>query len=331
LQGVENVNVESLDLTPEVTYVADGSASKLSYLKAVPRIRRLHKEFKPDIVHAHYVSSYGLVAAIACLRPRLVSVWGADVFTTPHVSIAHRGMIWWALRTADVVMSTSHMMRTQTKALCERDVFVVPFGIDTKRFRPPEGTNEGRTEIVIGTVKSLERKYGIDVLLKAYARVRFDASAPRSRLVIFGQGSLKAELELLRDELGLSAHVEFRGAVPYATVHRAHQELDIAVFPSVDHSESFGVSVIEAQSCGKPAVVSRVGGLPEVVIENKTALIVPPHDDVALASALTRLLNDRALRERLGAAGREHVVSTYELDTCVSLLESHYSSVLTRS
>src|SRR5262249_55016845 len=94
-------------------------------------------------------------------------------------------------------------------------------------------------------------------------------------------------------------------------VHQVHQELDIAVFPSIEDSESFGVSAVEAQACARPVIVSRVGGLPEVVRENTTGLVVPPRDEVGLAQAILRLLEDPRLARRPGA-------STYALSTISS-------------
>ena len=97
--------------------------------------------------------------------------------------------------------------------------------------------------------------------------------------------------------------------------------LDIYAAPSRLDSESFGVAVIEASACALPVVVSDVGGLPEVVRDGETGLIVPRDDVPALQAALKRLVLDAALRERLGQGGRAHVEREYEWGHCVDLME----------
>ena len=113
----------------------------------------------------------------------------------------------------------------------------------------------------------------------------------------------------------------------YDRVHSCHQQLDVAVYPSVEDSESFGVSVIESQACGVPVIVSRVGGLTEVTVENETGLVVPSRNAQAIADALSRLVDDVTFRKELGANGRQRVVENYSLQHTVSLLLAEYEGL----
>jgi glycosyltransferase involved in cell wall biosynthesis len=322
LQSIDGLQIESAAFSPELTYGAGGGARKLAYLLAIPRIRRLASSYKPDVFHAHYVSSYGVLATLACLRPRAVSIWGADVYRTPYVSRFHWTIIKHVLRTANVVLSTSWTMRNQGLHIFHRDIQVIPFGIEIDRFTSASQESD-RNCTTIGTVKSLEKKYGIDVLLEAFAIVR-QRSRAAVRLRIAGGGSCRRALEALAARLDIESYVTFLGRVEYSRVHETHRSLDIAVFPSVDDSESFGVSVIEAQASGRPVIVSRVGGLPEVVRDGETALIVDPRDPQRLADAILVLLNDPDLASRMGDAGRKHVRERYDIERCVDLLEQEY-------
>jgi glycosyltransferase involved in cell wall biosynthesis len=128
--------------------------------------------------------------------------------------------------------------------------------------------------------------------------------------------------------LGIADRVTFTGAVAYSRVPELHNALDISVFPSIEDSESFGVSVVEAQACARPVIVSRIGGLPEVVREQETALIVPPRDAGALAAALGELIRDPERARAMGRAGREHVLKHYDLAQCVQLLERYYDGLV---
>lgn len=301
----------------------------LGYFGNVPALRRLLRDERPDLLNAHYASGYGTTAALAGFRPWLLSVWGSDVYDFPNEC---RLKGWWLrrnLRGADAVASTSEAMSRQVRALVPtlHEVAVTPFGIDTARFVPAPRVHTG---LVIGTVKKLEPKYGIDVLLRAFALLTVPSGHVPPTLVLVGAGEQRAELEVLAASLGLKARVRFVGAVPHADVPQWLNSFDVYVAASRLDSESFGVAVLEASSCALPVVVSDVGGLPEVVVGGETGLIVPREDATALAAALQRLADDAALRHRLGAAGRARVQRAYEWQQGVDRLLACFDAVISR-
>jgi len=104
--------------------------------------------------------------------------------------------------------------------------------------------------------------------------------------------------------LAWGGNTVFTGKVNYGEVPKYHNMLTISVFPSIFESESFGVSILEASACEKPVVVSNVGGLPEVVDDQKTGFIVPPKDPEKLAEAIEKLILNESLRLQIGKAGR---------------------------
>lgn len=320
--------LETAGISPAVAYSPDGGLRKLQYLRSIGRVRRLCQKFKPDIIHAHYVSSYGLLATLAGLRPRVISVWGGDVYTTPRVSVVHRMVIASILRSADMVLSTSHTMRLRVLELLSREVFVVPFGIDVDRFRPLKRPRPNDQVIRIGTVKSMETKYGLEYLIRAYALLLHRRPGLASRLTIVGGGLLADSLKELAGQLGIDGRTDFVGRVPYDVVHQCHQDLDIAVYPSIDDSESFGVSVVESQACGVPVIVSEIGGLPEVIDRGKSGLVVDPGNVDAIVNALEYLIDNPEVRFAFGEAGRDRVLRDYSLTDCVQSLANRYAQVL---
>jgi L-malate glycosyltransferase len=265
------------------------------YFRNVPALRALLRAERPELLQAHYASGYGTTAALAGFRPWLLSVWGSDVYDFPYEG-ALKG--WWLrrnLKRADAIAATSQAMAQQVRRLLPGvgEVAVTPFGIDTTRFEPRPEAHAG---LVIGTVKTLAPKYGIDVLLRAFARL---ADLPGLSLLIVGGGPQRAELEALATDLGIAAQVHFVGAVAHDEVPRWLNRLDIYVAASRLDSESFGVAVLEASAC-------------EVVADGHTGLVVPRDDPEALATALRRLVADPALRRALGRAGRQRVQQHYE-------------------
>ena len=299
----------------------------LGYFRNVPALRRLLLDERPGLLNVHYASGYGTTAALARFRPWMLSVWGSDVYDFPYESWV-KG--WWLrrnLRGADAIGSTSEAMARQVRSLVPEleEIAVTPFGVDTGRFRPTRQSHEG---LVIGTVKKLEAKYGVDVLLRAFAqlRLRMDNSVALT-LELVGGGSQRTELEALAVELGISTSVRFVGAVPHAEVPRWLNHFDIYVAASRLDSESFGVAVLEASACEVPVVVSDAGGLPEVVADGETGIVVPKENVEALASALFALVVDAPLRRRYGKAGRVHVQSRYEWEHSVDHMMGCFTAV----
>jgi len=323
-----NIKVISIDLGHNIIYGEEGNKRKLLYLKALPLLRKIIKEFSPDIVHAHYATSYGLLGALCGFRPYVLSVWGSDVFNFPNLSFLHRWLIRFNLSRADKVLSTSHAMALETNKYTPKSIEVTPFGIDLTVFKPETVVSLFAPEdIVIGTIKTLEEAYGIEYLIRAFYQVRCRHPELPLKLLIVGGGSLEKNLKTLTEELKLDDCTKFTGSVPYDSIPKYHNML--SVYVAVSNSESFGVAILESSACEKPVVVSNVGGLPEVVEDNVTGIVVPPRDVAATAIAIERLVLDAELRSLMGRAGRARVQRLYDWNANVTQMINIYKAILT--
>lgn len=305
----------------------------LGYFRNVPSLRRLLATWRPDLLSAHYASGYGTLMALSGFRPLMLSVWGSDVYDFPYESALKGRLVRRNLRRANVIASTSHAMAEQVRRLApERsEVAVTPFGVDLEQFSP-QPWRRARGQLTIGIVKSLTPKYGVDLLLRAFAGLLNDkdvcALHDQCRLLIVGGGLERNALESLASELGVASCVRFAGAVPHADVPLWLNQFDIYVAPSRLDSESFGVAVVEASACALPVVVTAVGGLQEVVRDRETGLVVPQDDVPALQAALKCLVLDAALRNNLGKSGRLLVEREYEWGHCVDLMEACFAQAV---
>jgi phosphatidyl-myo-inositol dimannoside synthase len=201
------------------------------------------------------------------------------------------------------------------------DVRVVHLGTTPSRFRPGiDATPVRRTYGLDGgpwllTVARLDFHKGIDTVIRALPAIR--AAVPGTRYAVAGVGSRRDALAALVAELGLADAVRLLGFVPDADLPALYGAADVFVLASGRHGllvEGFGISCVEASACGLPVIGSRSGGIPEAVREGETGLLVDPDDPSAVAGAAVRLLQDEALRRRLGAAGREAVERYYNWD-----------------
>jgi glycosyltransferase involved in cell wall biosynthesis len=255
------------------------------------------------------------------LHPVVLHAWGNDVTAEPAGlrgrvrGRQQRGLF----RAADATTATSRFLADVVARRFGVDAEVIPFGIDTDRFRPADGARRPGP-VRIGFVKwGLGAKYGPDLLVEALGLLPAGADY---EVTIAGDGDLRPMLEARLGELSLTARVRFVGRMSNSEVASLLSGLDIFVMPS--RREEWGVAAAEASASGLPVVATTVGGIPEIVVAGETGLLVPPEDAAALAKALERLIADPGLRSRLGTAGRRRIDQLYRWERCVDRMELVY-------
>lgn len=168
---------------------------RFAYALNAPVLRVLFDRSGADLLHVHYAGGCGVMSFLAGVGKRLISVWGGDVYVVPHRSSLHRFFIVAALQSALRITSTSHVMAREVRQLgVTTPVDVIPFGVDTRLFRPRRRAEKTRG-LVIGTVKTLQPKYGIDTLIRGFAAALADPTflALDPVLRIAGGGEAKAQ------------------------------------------------------------------------------------------------------------------------------------------
>jgi glycosyltransferase involved in cell wall biosynthesis len=249
---------------------------------------------RADLVHAFWLPA-GAVAAFAG-KPFVVSLPGTDM------ELARR-LPWLArpvLRRAKVVLPVSQALADEARRLGARDVRVVHSGVDL----PAEvGVEADPPEVLY--VGRLSPEKGVEELL---------AAADGFRLVVAGDGPLRRRVP------------EALGFVPHAELAELYRRAAVVVCPS--RRDGFPVACAEAMAHARPVVASSVGGLPDMVRDGETGLLVPPGDAVALRAAIERLLADQALRKRLGEAGRERIGELCDWDRIIGILLRAYEDAL---
>ena len=326
-EDTPDILIWSIDASRELQTKDESNISKLIYLRARKKVKQVIKEFNPDIVHSHYASSYGLIGALSGFHPYLISLWGGDIFSFPNKSVLHKEILKFSLSKADRILSTSRVMEAEAKKYTDKEVIITPFGIDIERFYPKKENNFFKPDdIVIGTIKTLEKRYGIDYLIKAFKLLRKKFPNKPLKLLIVGGGTQREFLERMVKELDLENETIFTGYINHDDIQKYHNMLDIYVAMSLE--ESFGVAILEASACGKPVVVSNVGGLPEVVEHEKTGFVVEKENPEAIASAIGKLICNTELRIEMGRKGREKVINEYDWNESVKKMISVYNKVI---
>lgn len=309
-------------------YLKKITNSKLDYILNLFCVKSLVKSIKPDVVHAHYATSYGLLGAFSGFHPYIITGWGADIFDSPE-NFWMKKILKFSFNKADAISVLSKITLAKMADLTNKDVSLIPFGVDLKKFSPHKPSE--RNIIRIGTIRTLTEKYGVEYLIRAFAEVcqKYNNLC----LDIVGDGPLREYLTNLTIELNIEDKVVFHGYVNQNTETKKYMALlnnmDIFAILSIIDSETFGVAAVEASACEIPVVATCVGGLTEVIDSEKTGIIVPPKNVEETAAALERLISDESLRIKMGKSGREKVEENYNwennLNQMINLYKETYN------
>jgi glycosyltransferase involved in cell wall biosynthesis len=203
-------------------------------------------------------------------------------------------------------------MARETKKYTDKPIEVTPFGVDTSVFKKINTHKPKADKIIIGTVKTLEDKYGIDTLIDTFALLHEQSSDKNIELRIAGAGTMLSTYQKQAEDLKLSDKITFSGKISNTEVPAYINEMDVYLALSRLNSESFGVAIVEAMACEVPVVVSNVDGLREVVEHKVTGYIVPKENSAAAAEAVRKIIANSALAKELGSNGRKRVQTLYE-------------------
>lgn len=300
-----------------------------------PRFRRKLRSLDPALIHAHFaVDGCTVLPLQKKLRiPLVVTLHGYDVTssdeslratTLGRVYVARREELW---RRANLFICVSEHIRQKAlqRGFPEHKLWVHRIGVDLRGCK--RGAMYDREPVVLFVGRLVEKK-GCVHLIRAMARV--NAKLPGIRLVVIGDGPLRAELE--REARERLSNATFLGAQPAAVVQSWMRRARMLAAPSVvarnGDAEGLPMVLCEAQARGLPVVAFRGPGVTEAVVDGQTALLVSPLDEEGLGAAIVRLSQDPILQARLGTAGRRRAELYFDLRRQTELLEEKYDEVL---
>lgn len=306
-------------------------------LLAVLEVWRLMRRHRYTIVHTHN-SKAGFVGRLAATLARV-----PVILHTVHGFAFHTHERWWrrwlfrvlerlAARWCDHLIMISEPLidwALRERIAPREQMTKIYSGIDLSAFRQPGNVTALRAELgfrnhefVVGEVAKLWPGKGHEVLFRAAATLK--ARIPQLRLMVVGEGELRQTLQELAKRLGIHDRVVFTGFrqdVPTLT-----HLFDVAVLPSF--FEGMGRAIIEAQAAGKPVIASCVGGIPDLIVEGQTGLLVEPGNVEQLAEAIWRLYTQPELRRQLGQAAQRAVDGRFEANAMVQQIVNLYDKLL---
>lgn len=292
------------------------------------RVRLALRRFRPRFIHVHYLLPHSIAYALPKNIPLISSLWGSDIVALPGEPFSERKMKYlhrYLSRSKAITVTSPYLAHVYHRLFRNKygTPRVVPFSIDTELFSP-RTSGPSHEVFTIGFAKTLFRHYGLEDLIVAIAPW---VHSRQLRLLVAGDGP-DAEVAHYHDlvkELHLEDMVTFLGRVKPYEMPDFYRKLDVFVIPS--YREAFGVAALEASASGIPVIGTNVGGLKDVIVPEKTGLLIERGDREGLRMALKRLMSDDQLRNSLGKAGREFVTTHFQRESSIALMREVYRDV----
>jgi len=302
----------------------------LNILLQMGRIRRIVRELKPDILHAHYVTSYGLAGALSGRTPFVATAWGTDVLISPEESLICRQIVRFVFRRADLITSmaphmTEHLI---AKGYAPREkILTLPFGVDTERFNLSyrTRTHTGENATVVST-RLLSPAMDVDTLIRAIPRVLNSVPKGNVRFFVANDGPQRRELESLAGDLGVSACVDFIGPVGHDEMPALLGRAD--VFVSTSPSDGNNISLNEAMACGAFPVASDIPANRNWLKDGRNGLLYPCRDVERLAAVIVEALEKPEWRSSVIAENSEIIRTKASWTNSMARMERHYLQLI---
>ncbi len=288
-----------------------------------------------DLLHAHYaiphaISAYVARQVLGSSAPAIVTTLHGTDITLVGNDPSFLPLTRFSILESDAVTTPSAWLAEATYRNLdiprERTIDVIPNFVDTRRFAPAAGPPSavGARPAVLVHVSNFRSLKRVDDVVAIFAEARRRAPERAMTLQLVGDGPEHERIRGLVQAADLDEAVQFLGE--RTDLPAVLRNADLFLLPS--ESESFGLAALEAMSCGVPVIASRVGGVPEVVIDGETGLLAPVGDIAAMAAHVVRLLADAPLRARLGQAARQRAETVFPLEATVSKYEDLYRRLL---
>lgn len=305
----------------------------------VPALIAFFRAHRPDIVHFNlhhpFACRYAILAATLAGVPARIATTHLPTIPPDVYTWKGRLALRLAYRCVHLMLVDSETNRRRALAhypIAEEKLQVVPHGVRVEDF-PIEGTRASVAEEfgldarapIVGTVGRLSPQKAMEDVIEAAALVR--RGFPDAHFLIIGDGERRAELERLALARGLGAHVRFTGY--REDVPRLLAAMDVFVLSSLYEGMPF--SILEAMAAARPVVATRVDGVPEVVVDGETGLLVPPREPQRLAEAIEHVLAHPQRAREMGRRGRERVRAHFSRERMVTTIEGLYRALLARA
>ena len=289
-------------------------------------IRKTVKEINPDVLHAHYITNYGVCAALSGFHPLILSPWGSDIMIDPQQSQIKRFFIRFALKKADLIHTVSAHTRLIELGCDPRKIFVQQWGVDTNRFSPKARSQSLQNRLGIDSGYSVlcarywKPQYNVELFIKAVPLVL--KRMKNVKFVMLGGGTLGSKLKKLARRLGVYEDILFVGKIPEEEMPKYLASVDLYVDTCPRRTSGVGQTTRQAMACGTPQILtSRPGTKSSNWFFGVTCKQLDHQD---MAETIVRLLKNEESRRIIGKKSREYALEILDEEKVIKQWEAIY-------
>jgi glycosyltransferase involved in cell wall biosynthesis len=302
-------------------------------VKNVLEVRKAIRDFKPDVLHAHYINESGWLGGLSGFHPFVLTAWGSDIYQAPFQSRLARVLSPWAVRTADFVTADSHdqVERLRTMGASVESSAMVTWGVDLAEFtgrtgsvwREKHGIDHRR--FVVLSPREWIPNSNIEAVVRAFALARQGHPEMLLALKVFRRGTpaeMQAKVAALIQSLGIGDSTLVIDEEPEEILPEMYAAAGVTV--SVCFSDGTPVSVLEAMASESAPIVSRLPSLGEWIEEGRSGFLVPPADCELLARRIGQLADNESLRRGIGQSARVVIAAKGDREVNLGRVEQEY-------
>jgi glycosyltransferase involved in cell wall biosynthesis len=298
-------------------------------------VKKLIKEIKPDILHAHYAGVNGILGALSGFHPFVLTAWGSDILVAGK-NFLTKPLIKLALRKADLITcDAEHMKEAMIKLGAKPEkIKIIYFGVDTKKFCPGPKDEELIRKLgiedcpVVISLRNLEPIYDVETLIRAIPLVLKEI--PSVKFIIAGKGFEEEKLKNLAKELKVSESVRFVGFIPNDELPKYLRTVDVYVSTSLSDA-GISASTAEAMACGLPVIITKTGENEKWVKDSEGGYLIPIKNPKILAEKIVYLIKNEKLRKEFSKVNRATIEEKNNYYKEMGKMEKLYEKIAKKS
>jgi L-malate glycosyltransferase len=326
------ITVSKLHLLRKFPFKLKYISAFINFIYYAIQIRRLIKEHKPDLLHAFFVTDWGILAMMSRFHPFIVTSLGSDILLNTRTFPFIIPLVKYTLREADLITSDGYNTNEEIIKLTsmpQKCKFVLA-GVDLTKFTPERTDEELRKKLKINqspliiSTRSLSRVYDVETLIKAIPLIQ--QSIPDAKFIIIGDGAQKQYLIKIAESLNIMNSLHFIGHIPHEELGKYLAISDIYVSTSL--SDTIAISTLEAMACCLPVVVTDVGDIRRWVVDDENGYIIPVKRPDLLAQKVIYVIQNMELKKKMGETNRRLIEQTADLKQGMNKLEILYKNLV---
>lgn len=294
------------------------------YIRKLSEVKRILKRISPDIVNAHYITSYGFIGALTGFTPLVLSAWGSDILVTPKENAIYKSITKYALNKANLITSDSFYMTNEILKLADKKTITVPMGVERKLCYMDR--KESGTGVRILSLRSIDKNSNIDVIVKAFSILVKKIGYSSAKLIIVNDGPEIDNIRKLIEKEGIGENVDVKGFVSRDEI--LDLLLSSNLYVSIPCSDSTSVTLLEAMACGITNIVSDIPANTEWVEDGVNGVIMKNSSPESIAESMQYALENVKLKQNCVNINREIILKRAVWDDNMMQIEDEYEKLL---